>query len=168
MDEGRTAHTTQMSRVTAGPRTGLVIQVGVTAVAILIAMHAGLVAYFDQQARAEEYRKIGSAQPEALMQVRADEKQRLNAGPMPIDKAMHMLDDRKRAGASPDIMPSASLDTAPLQGWVKLPTDVPMPMQAMAASAAQSAAPAPTESAPPAATAPDAGAAKPKRPRKPQ
>jgi hypothetical protein len=82
---------------------------------------------------------------------------------------MHMLDDRKRAGASPDIMPSASLDTAPLQGWVKLPSDVPMPMQAMAsASAAQSAAPAPTESAPPAATAPDGGAAKPKRPRKTQ
>lgn len=166
MDEGRTTHT---SRVTAGPRTGLVIQVGVTAVAILIAMHAGLVAYFDNQARAEEYRKIGSAQPEALMHVRADEKQRLNAGPMPIDKAMHMLDDRKRAGASPDIMPSASLDTAPLQGWVKLPSDVPMPMQAMAAaSAAQSAAPAPTESAPTTATAPDGGAAKPKRPRKTQ
>jgi hypothetical protein len=142
--------------------------VGVTAVAVLIAMHTGLVAYFDQQARAEEYRKIGSAKPAALTEVRADEKQRLMMGSMPIDKAMQMLDERKRAGASPDIMPSASLDTAPLQGWVKLPAQVPMPMQMMAASAAQSATPAPTESTPPAAAAPDAGAAKPKRPRKPQ
>jgi hypothetical protein len=136
--------------------------VGVTAVAVLIAMHTGLVAYFDRQARAEEYRKIGSAKPGALMDVRSDEKQRLMMGPMPIDKAMQILDERKRAGASPDIMPSASLDTAPLQGWVKLPSEVPMPIQTMAA-AAQSATPAPTESAPPAAAAPDAGAAKPKR-----
>jgi hypothetical protein len=45
-------------------------------------------------------------------------------------------------GASPDIMPSASRDLGPLQGWSKMPGDVPPAMMA-----------------PPPEAAPDAGAA---------
>ena len=52
------------------------------------------------------------------MSLRADEHQRMTAGPMPIDRAMQMLQTKGRM-ASPDIMPSASKDVAPLQGWVK-------------------------------------------------
>ncbi len=141
-----------MATEKAEPKSGLIIQIGVGAIVTLLFMHAGLVSYFDRTAKAEEYRKIGAAKPAALMDVRADEKQRLMSGPMPIDKAMQMMKDRTRGGASPDIMPSASLDTAPMQGWVKLPNEVPMPMTMMAASAAQSAAPAPSAAPSPAAT----------------
>jgi hypothetical protein len=133
------------------PRTGLILKVGVAAIATLVATHAALVAYFDRAAQGEEYRKIGAVKAEALMGIRADEKQRLQSGPIPIDKAMQMMKERGRGGAGADIMPSASPDIAPMQGWVKLPGEVPSPM--MMASAAQSAPPAPS-----AAAAADAGA----------
>jgi hypothetical protein len=125
------------------PRIGLIFKVGALAIVTLIATHAALVTYFDRMARGEELRKIGSARPEALMSVRADEKQRLSSGPMPIDKAMDML--KQGRAISPDIMPSASPDTAPMQGWVKMPSEVPMPMMAAQADAS---APAPSAVAP--------------------
>jgi hypothetical protein len=71
---------------------------------------------------------------------------------MPIDKAMDAL--KASRAASPDVMPSASPDTSPLQGWVKMPLEVPMPMM-LAASAAAAASANP----PPPATLGDAGAA---------
>ncbi len=144
------------------PRTGLIIKIGVASIVTLVLTHVALVAYFDHAAQGEEYRKIGSVPPAALMDVRASEHQRLSSGPVPIDKAMQMMKERNRGGASPDIMPSASMDMAPMQGWVKMPSEVPMPM--MAAASAASAAAAPTESAAPAVAAPDAGTdAAPKR-----
>jgi hypothetical protein len=95
--------------------------------------------------------------PEALMSLRADEKERLHAGRVPIGQAMQELATRGRT-ASPDITPAASAkDLAPLQGWVKMPAEVPAAM-----SAAPSAAPvAPAVEAGTAALAApsDAGAA---------
>jgi hypothetical protein len=155
------------------PRVGLIFKVGILAIATLVATHAALVAYFDRTTQDEAYRKIGAVKPAALMDLRAAEKQRLSAGPVPIDKAMQMMKDHKRSDVSPDIMPSASLDTAPMQGWVKLPADVPTPMMmAASASAAEQAAPAPGESGvqaaadagPDAAAKRDGGAPAPKHP----
>ena len=86
--------------------------------------------YFDQIASAEESRKFGQVVPQALLNLRADEEQRLTGGPMPVDKAMQAIVARGRMGASPDIMPSASRDLAPMQGWSKMPVEVPPAMMA--------------------------------------
>jgi hypothetical protein len=105
-------------------------------------------------------RKVGTAPADALDSVRADEKQRLASGSMPIDKAMQHLAVKGRMGASPDIMPSASRDIAPLQGWTKLPGTVPPAMTAVPAAST----PAPADSAAPsssAATSPSGPPAKP-------
>jgi hypothetical protein len=133
------------------PRVGLILQVGVLAIVTLLATRAVLQAYFDRMERAEVARKLGTA--DSLVSLRADEKQRLSAGAVPIDKAMQMLVAKGRMNASPDIVPSASKDVAPLQGWSKLPGQVPPamtappppppePPPATSASAAPSAAPA--------------------------
>jgi hypothetical protein len=55
---------------------------------------------------------------------------------MPIDKAMQQLATRGRT-AIPDIMPTMSRDVAPLQGWTKMPAEVPPQMAAGAGSDAQ-------------------------------
>jgi hypothetical protein len=159
------------------PKVGMIAKIAVLCIATLIGVHEGLVAYFDHVAQAEEYRKVGSAKPEALLNAREDEKQRLETGSMPIEKAMQVV--MKGRTASPDIAPSVSKDTAPLQGWSKLPLNVPAAMMAPepapapsasdsaapAASAAPSSPPAASASAAPRAPAPKAsGAAAPKAP----
>ncbi|HTQ42753.1 MAG TPA: hypothetical protein VMI75_08320, partial [Polyangiaceae bacterium] len=129
-------------------------------------VHVALVAYFDQAAQAEVQRKYGDIKPDALLSVRADEKQRLTSGPMPIDQAMQTLGQKGRMGAGPAIVPAPEkVDISPMQGWVKMPVEVPAPLAA-AASAAASAAPAPApagapSAAPSSSTAPPAGSAPP-------
>jgi hypothetical protein len=138
------------------PRVALVGKIGILAIATLVGTHFALGAYFDQLAQAEVQRKYGDIKPEALMSVRADEKQRLSSGPTPIDQAMQMLEQKGRMGASPAIVPAPEkVDISPMQGWVKMPGQVPAPLE-MAASAA--AAPS---AAPSASTAPPAGSVPP-------
>jgi hypothetical protein len=138
------------------PRVGLIFRIGLLVVGLLIGTRALLNSYFDQIASAEEGRKIGQSVPTALIELRADEEQRLTSGPMPIDKAMQSLAGKGRMGASPDIVPSASRDLAPLQGWSKMPGDVPPAMMAPPPEAAVDAGAAPAGDA--GAHATDAGA----------
>jgi hypothetical protein len=119
-----------MATEKAEPQTGLILKVGAFAVFTLLVAHAGLVAYFDSIAKAEEQRKFGDAKPVALMSLRADEQQRLNAGPMPIEKAMQQMVAQGRMGMSPMVVPSNSRDVAPLQGWSKMPSEAPSAMMA--------------------------------------
>jgi len=143
------------------PRVGLILQVGLLAIVTLLATRAVLQAYFDRIERAEITRKVGTN--DSLIDLRAEEKQQLNAGPMPIEKAMQALVTKGRMNASPDIMPSASKDKAPLEGWTKLPGQVPPafalpppeppPAPSASASAAPAASSAPS-AAPSAAPAP--------------
>ena len=114
-----------MQTDSADPRTGLVFRIGILAVVTLLVTHAGLTAYFDRMAKDETYRKVGSLKPEALMAMKADEQQRLSSGSMPIDKAMQMLSAKGRMGIGPELMPSASRDVAPMQGWMQMPGEVP-------------------------------------------
>ena len=136
-----------MATESSDPRIAFILKVGVLAIGTLVVTHLALSAYFDDMARAELYRKVGSTKPDALTSLRTDEKQRLSSGAMPIDQAMKQLSVKGRMGASPDIVPSASKDVAPLQGWTRLPIDVPPPMMAppsapsASASAVPSAAP---------------------------
>ena len=92
------------------PRVGLIFRIGLLVVGLLIAIRALLNSYFVEIASAEESRKFGQIVPQPLLNLRADEEQRLTGGPMPIDQAMQAMVARGRMGASPDIMPSASRD----------------------------------------------------------
>jgi len=121
--------------------------------------------YFDNIASAEELRKVGQTVPEALISLRADEDQRLKGGAMPIDKAMQGLVARGRMAASPDIMPSASRDFAPMQGWSKMPGEVPSAMLAPPPEPAEPTAAPKTDAGAPAIAPPGAHGA-PKKPNK--
>ena len=121
------------------PRVGVIFKVGILAVVTLVALRAALVTYFDRAAQAEEQRKFGDVKPEALQRLRADEKARLAGGAMPIENAMQQIAARGRMSASPDIMPTASKDLSALQGWIKMPSQVP---SALAVPAEPSASPA--------------------------
>jgi hypothetical protein len=124
------------------PRVGLIFRIGLLVVGLLIAARALLNSYFDQIASAEEGRKIGGAIPTQLIELRADEDHRLTSGAMPIDKAMMAIVGKGRMGASPDIMPSASRDLAPVQGWNKMPGEVPPAMMAPPPEPVDAGAPA--------------------------
>jgi hypothetical protein len=113
------------------PRTGLIFRIGLFAIISLLSLRWALISYFGNMASAEEERKIGSVVPEALNDLRADEKQRLTSGPLPVDKAMKEIVEHGRM-MSPDTMPSASKDVGPLQGWTKMPGEVPPAMTAVA------------------------------------
>jgi hypothetical protein len=106
------------------PRTGLILRIGALAVVTLVVVHAALVAYYDKIATAEEQRKIGEVKPESLLNLRADEKSRLDTGPLPIEKAMQDIATKGR-NANPAIVPTASKDTAPLGGWQQMPQQLP-------------------------------------------
>jgi hypothetical protein len=112
------------------PRVGLIAQVGAFSIVVLLATRAALGTYFDFMEQAEKQRKVGSVAPEALMSLRASESARLSGGPMPIDKAMDELASRGRMGIGPELAPGNSKDVAPLQGWAKMPSEVPAPMLA--------------------------------------
>jgi hypothetical protein len=147
-----------MAAESPDPKVGLIAQIGILSVGTLIVVHMGLTSYFDHMTRAEIYKKVGSVQPDALMSVRADERQRLNSGPMPIEKSMQTLIAKGRMGAAPELAPSASKDVAPLQGWTQLPSEVPAAMMAPEPAPAPSVSTAPSASAaPPASAAPSAG-----------
>jgi hypothetical protein len=150
------------------PKVGAIAQVAIVSILTLVATHVALVAYFDRASYEEEMRKVGTAPADALNSVRADEKERLASGSMPIDKAMQQLAAKGRMGASADIMPSASRDVAPLQGWTKLPGTVPPAMTAVPAAppppgtAASSSSAAASPSGPPASPAPSGAPPRPK------
>jgi hypothetical protein len=131
------------------PRVGLIFRIGLLVIVLLVSIRGALISYFDNIAHAEEQRKVGEAVPEALIALRADEDQRLKGGAMPIDKAMQDLAAHGRMAASPDIMPSASRDFGPMQGWSKMPGEVPPTM---------TAPPPPAPAEPTAAPKTDAGA----------
>jgi hypothetical protein len=140
------------------PRVGLILKIGALACVTLFVVRLGLISYFDDVAQAEEHRKFGDVKPEALMILRADERGRLTSGSMPIDKAMRQVVARGRMAASPDIAPSASKDLAPLQGWSKMPGEVPPAMTAPPEpppAQPTDAGPAPVDGAAPKGTKPD-------------
>jgi hypothetical protein len=116
------------------PRVGLIFRIAFLVIVSLVCIRAALNSYFSQIASAEEQRKFGDISPTALLALRADEDKRLKEGPMPVDKAMQDMAAKGRKDMSPDVMPAASArDIGPLQGWQKMPSEVPPAMTAIAA-----------------------------------
>lgn len=118
------------------PRVGLIFRIGIISCGVITALRFGLATYFDEITQAEEHRKVVEAKPEALLSLRSDEQRRLTEGPLPIDRAMHELVAKGRASVSSEIAPAESKDIAPLQGWIRMPAQVPLPMAIAAASSA--------------------------------
>lgn len=107
------------------PQVGLIAKVGLLSVVVLFATRGALGAYFDHEVQAQEHAKMAMAKPEALMSLRTADSARLSGGSMPIDKAMAQLSTKGRMGVGPDLVPNPSKDLAPLQGWSKMPAEVP-------------------------------------------
>lgn len=110
------------------PRIGRIVFVGVFVVAALLCVRAGLVAYFDIVSHAEELRRISAARPEARLSIQAEESLQLCSGRLPMDHAMKELAAKGRLGVSLDIQPQGSRDTAPLMGWMQMPSTAPVRM----------------------------------------
>ncbi len=107
------------------PKVGLIFRIGLLVIVLLVSIRALLNTYFDEIASAEVLHNRGESIPQPLIDLRASEDERLKSGALPIDKAMQEMVARGRMAVSPDIMPSASRDFGPMQGWSKLPRDVP-------------------------------------------
>jgi hypothetical protein len=122
-------------------RFALIGKVAVISIVTLVAVRVALASYFDHYVQVEEMRKVGEAKPEALLALRADERERLSGGHTPIDSAMQQLAKRGRANMSPELTPTVSHDVGPLQGWVKMPGEVPARMGATADAGALVEAP---------------------------
>ena len=97
------------------------------------------------------------------MSLRADEKQRLSSGPMPIDKAMQIARHQGTHEREPRHHALGLEGRRPLQGWTKLPGQVPPAMTPCLRAAPP--APAPAARRAPRPRQPPAGAAP--RPRHP-
>jgi hypothetical protein len=143
------------------PRIGLIFRIGVISCVVLATVRFALATYFDEVTQGEVHRKVVDAKPEALLSLRSDEQKRLTEGPLPIAQAMQELVAKGRASASPEIAPAESKDVAPLQGWIRMPAEVPLPM---AIGAAPSASPSGAASALAPAAPPSANPGAPKQP----
>lgn len=123
--------------------------VGITALALgtLVALRFGFQSYFIQKYEQRQQEVVLGQQSALLSTARTEATQRLGG----INAAMETA-----VGASrhPSITPSASSDTAALQGWGLLPRPIP----AAPAPAAAPPTPAPETAAAPAAAAPAAAA----------
>jgi hypothetical protein len=143
------------------PQIRVIAITAFVAVLVLFGLKFVFDSYYVTMFEAEEFRKVGSAPPTALMALHAAEKKSLAGAPIPIDRAMSMV-ARGRAGAMPelaehDITPQPSSDNAPLIGWALTAKPGAAGSAApaspdTAAPPANGAAPAPTTSAAPALT----------------
>jgi len=144
------------------PRIGPIFLTAAVALSCLIALKFMFDSYYVTMFEAEEYRKVGSVEPTALLALRAAERKSLAGAPIPLDKAMQIV-AKGRAAPIPEmpnggITPEPSNDESSLVGWAQAPhtrpppPDVPTPAPATPASAPP---PPPRTPAPP-ASAPSA------------
>jgi hypothetical protein len=133
------------------PRIQPIVITAFIAVLALVGLKFVFDSYYVQMFEAEEYRKVGSVEPTALLALRAAEKKSLASAPIPIDRAVQLvakgrgepMDELKDGG----ITPFPSNDNAALIGWATLAK----PGAAVTTNAASDAsAPAPSGSTAPA------------------
>ena len=99
---GRTEDVRNMATDKSEPRVGLIFKSGVLAIVTLLsATRARSSSYFDAWRRPRSSASSATSSPRRSTSLRADEKQRLSTGPMPIDKAMQMLAEKGRMSAEP-------------------------------------------------------------------
>ena len=133
------------------PRMLPIAITALVAVLVLFGLKFVFDSYYLAMFEGEEYRKVGSVAPTALIALHAAEKKSLATAPIPIDRAVDMV-VKGRAEAMPElrdggITPEPSKDIGPLIGWALTPRNVTVPddddVDAGAADAARQASPLP-------------------------
>ncbi len=143
-----------MAADTSAPRTRPIVITALLGVVILVSLKFVFDSYYVQMFEEEEYLKVGSVAPTALLELHKAEEKSFAAAPIPLPKAMELV---ARGRASATITPEQSTDTASLVGWAQLPKTglgslPPLPPPAPSAAPSASAS---------AGSATDAGAAAP-------
>jgi len=114
-----------MATDTTEPKIKRIVQISVLSIMLLIATYYGLRSYFHQLIDEEVHTKIEQYPPESLLKLRKQEKEMLEKGPFPIEKAKAFLAHHPREEAGEVIAPQPSTDLDPLKGWVQAPRPVP-------------------------------------------
>jgi hypothetical protein len=106
------------------PRNRLIFGYTIVVVFALIGLKFVFDSYLDVSRTAKRREQIATSRANVILaEYRRAQRERLESGPMPIDRAMHELARRGR-NAFAQIRPEASGDRAPLQGWQQLPRAV--------------------------------------------
>lgn len=101
------------------PRTRLIVTITVITVVCLGALKPIFDSYYTDMFESEMKAKL--APPDEVRKERAEEDQKLNGGPLSIEKAMGDLAHGREGSAL--IAPLQSNDVAPLVGWSRLVPD---------------------------------------------
>lgn len=120
------------------PRNRMILVFTLLTPAVLIGLVPFFHTYFIQMTEGETAERLAAAPPDSRDAIFAAERQKLETGPMPIDRAMQTLGSRGR-DASPIVAPTPSDDLSALSGWGPMADDA----RVAAAQAAHDAAHAP-------------------------
>jgi hypothetical protein len=149
------------------PRIRPILATAAIAVVVLVSLKFVFDSYYLSMFEDEEFRKVGSVSPVALIALRAAEKKSLASAPIPLDRAMQLV-AKGRSEPIPGmqnggITPEQSTDEASLVGWAQLPSHHTVSVTEPASSAS-AAVPASSSSAAPAASGSAAAVPPPPRP----
>jgi len=166
----------------SAPRIRMILLTAGVAVATLISLKFIFDSYYLAMFEEEEYQKVGSVAPTALLGLRAAEQKSLATAPIPLDRAIQLV-AKGRSSPIPEmpndgITPLPSNDESSLVGWAQAPRPRPAPAEAPSAAPALPAssgsattpvppAPAPPPPVPPPTPKPPAPSAAPSPPPSP-
>jgi hypothetical protein len=127
-----------MATENSPPQIRTILTVAFSSIVILGALNYVFRSYFLMMTEQVEHDHL--AKPEELIKLREGEQRNLNAGPLPIAKAMQELAARGRTNyaaflSEADITPEQSTDTGPLVGWIRAPNQAALDRITAAAEA---------------------------------
>lgn len=102
------------------PRTNLIVGFTAISVVVLVALDFVFRSYFHWMLEADLAAKQARGGAPQLVELRAREQRDLQAGSVPIERAVDAYAERGRA-ANPALAPQASADNGALTGWTKAP-----------------------------------------------
>ncbi len=105
-----------MAHDTTPPRNKMILVFTLLSPAFLIALVPLFHDYFLDMTEGEVAARVAAAPPTIRDAIFAAQRQHLETGPMPIERAMREMASRGR-DASPVIAPTPSDDTAAVSGW---------------------------------------------------
>lgn len=152
-----------MAHDTTPPRNRMILIFTLVSPALLILLVPLFHTYFTQMTEGEAVTRVAESPPGIRDEIFATEREHLDTGPMPIERAMRDIAARGR-DASPVIAPTPSDDMGAVSGWGPLADEAAV----AAAEAAHAAAHPPPPPPPPApSAAPVIGGASPPTPAAP-
>lgn len=113
------------------PKVRMLLTIGIVSVSLLVGVKFALESYYLEMTESYEHDLLPKTTE--IEQIRAEEHDSLDKGPIPVSVAMQTLATKGRDNASPEIMPQPSDDPSPLVGWAQIkhvgpaPTLAPIP-----------------------------------------